>query len=50
MLRTDVLIRLEAGALEWRALVTRAAVHELEIAPGSELLVAIKTHSFERLG
>jgi molybdate transport system ATP-binding protein len=49
-LRTDVLVRLEAGAVEWRALVTPAAVRELEIATGSELFVAIKTHSFERLG
>jgi molybdate transport system ATP-binding protein len=49
-LRTDVLVRLEAGALEWRALVTTAAVRDLEIATGSELFVAIKTHSFERLG
>jgi molybdate transport system ATP-binding protein len=49
-LRPHVLVRLEGGALEWRALVTAAAVSELEIAQGSELLVAIKTHAFERLG
>jgi molybdate transport system ATP-binding protein len=49
-LGTDVLVRLEAGTLEWRALVTTAAVRELAIAPGSELFLAIKTHSFERLG
>jgi molybdate transport system ATP-binding protein len=49
-LRTDVLVRLQAGALEWRALVTPAAVRELEIAPGAELFIAIKTHSFARLG
>ncbi|HMI82870.1 MAG TPA: molybdenum ABC transporter ATP-binding protein [Polyangiaceae bacterium] len=49
-LRTDVLVRLEASALEWRALVTAAAVRELAIAPGGELFVAIKTHSLERLG
>ena len=49
-LRTDVLVRLQAGTLEWRALVTAAAVHELEIAPQGELFIAIKTHSFDRLG
>jgi molybdate transport system ATP-binding protein len=49
-LRTDVLIRLQAGVLEWRALVTPAAVRELEIVQGRELFVAIKTHSFARLG
>ena len=49
-LRTDVLVRLASSALEWRALVTAAAVRELEIVTGSELFVAIKTHSFERLG
>jgi molybdate transport system ATP-binding protein len=49
-LRTDVLVRLQAGALEWRALVTPAAVRELEIAQGAELFIAIKTHSFDRLG
>jgi molybdate transport system ATP-binding protein len=47
---TDVLVRLEAGALEWRALITRTAVRELEMTVGSELFIAIKTHSFERLG
>ena len=49
-LRGDVLVRLETGALEWRALVTTAAVHELAIQPETELFLAIKTHSFQRLG
>ena len=49
-LRNDVLVRLETGALEWRALVTAAAVRELAIAPETELFLAIKTHSFELLG
>ena len=49
-LGTDVLVRLEAGAIEWRALVTSAAVRELAIAVGGELYLAIKTHAFERLG
>jgi molybdopterin-binding protein len=49
-LRRDVLVRLVAGGLEWRALVTPAAVRDLHIARDAELIVAIKTHSFERLG
>ena len=49
-LRTDVLVRLATGTLEWRALVTAVAVRELEIAAGRELFIAIKTHSFDRLG
>jgi molybdate transport system ATP-binding protein len=49
-LRTDVLIRLEVGGVEWRALVTTAAVRDLAILPEIELFLAIKTHSFERLG
>ena len=49
-LRSDVLVRLEGGGLEWRALVTPAAMRELEIARDVELVVALKTHSFERLG
>jgi molybdate transport system ATP-binding protein len=49
-LRGDVLVRLETGALEWRALVTTAAVRELAILPETELFLAIKTHSFQRLG
>ena len=49
-LRTDVLVRLETGTQEWRALVTPAAVRELEIAAGCALYIAIKTHSFDRLG
>jgi molybdate transport system ATP-binding protein len=48
--RTDVLVRLESGTLEWRALVTTAAVRDLAITAESELFLAIKTHSFERLG
>jgi molybdate transport system ATP-binding protein len=49
-LGTDVLVRLRSGGIEWRALVTPAAVRDLEIVAGGELVVAIKTHSFERLG
>jgi molybdate transport system ATP-binding protein len=49
-LGTDVLVRLESGGIEWRALITLAAVRDLAIAKGGELIVAIKTHSFERLG
>jgi molybdate transport system ATP-binding protein len=49
-LRTDVLVRLETGTLEWHALITASAVRELEIATGSEVFMAIKTHSFDRLG
>lgn len=49
-LGSDVLVRLTSGGIEWRALVTPAAVRDLDIAPDAELIVAIKTHSFERLG
>jgi len=33
-----------------RALLTPAAVRDLEVEPGSEVWIAIKTHAFERLG
>ncbi|MET0591221.1 MAG: molybdenum ABC transporter ATP-binding protein [Polyangiaceae bacterium] len=49
-LRNDVLVRLEGGGLEWRALVTPAAMRDLDIARDAELIIALKTHSFERLG
>jgi len=45
----DALVSLTALAHAWRARVTRAAVQELGIAPGSELWIAIKTHAFARL-
>jgi len=47
---TDAIVRVETSGLEWRVQVTPAAVRELEIATGREVWMAIKTHSFERLG
>jgi hypothetical protein len=46
----DALVRVDARGTEWRALLTPAAVRELEIEPQRELWVAIKTHAFQRLG
>jgi molybdate transport system ATP-binding protein len=46
----DALVRLDAQGTEWRALLTPAAVRELEIVPHRELWIAIKTHAFQRLG
>jgi molybdate transport system ATP-binding protein len=46
----DAIVRIETSGLEWRARVTPAAVRELAIDSGQELWVAIKTHTFERLG
>jgi molybdate transport system ATP-binding protein len=46
----DAIVRIETSGLEWRARVTPAAVRELVIESGQELWVAIKTHTFERLG
>jgi molybdate transport system ATP-binding protein len=48
-LGSDALVVLEAEGLEWRALVTPAAVRELELGPGAPVRMAIKTHSLERL-
>jgi molybdate transport system ATP-binding protein len=46
----DAVVRVETSGLEWRVVVTPAAVRELEIRAGAELWLAIKTHTFERLG
>jgi molybdate transport system ATP-binding protein len=46
----DAVVRIETSGLEWRARVTHAAVRDLVIEAGQELWVAIKTHTFERLG
>lgn len=46
----DAVVRVETSGIEWRIRVTPAAVRELEIETGRELWLAIKTHTFERLG
>ena len=46
----DAIVRVGAGAIEWRARLTPAAVRELELTPGRAVWVAIKTHTFRRLG
>jgi molybdate transport system ATP-binding protein len=46
----DAVVRVETSGLEWRVRVTPAAVRELDIAAGRTLWIAIKTHTFERMG
>jgi molybdate transport system ATP-binding protein len=46
----DALVRVETSGFEWRAIVTPAAVRDLDIRSGGEIWMAIKTHTFERLG
>jgi molybdate transport system ATP-binding protein len=50
VLGPNAVVRVETAGLEWRALVTPAAVRELDIQSGGEIWVAIKTQTFERLG
>ena len=50
MLDRDAVVRLDALGTEWNALLTPAAIRDLEIRPESEVWIAIKTHAFERLG
>jgi len=42
-------IRVAAGGLEWTALLTRSAALELQILPGMDVWLALKTHVFRRL-
>jgi molybdate transport system ATP-binding protein len=49
-LGSEAIVRVATSGLEWRARVTPAAVRELVIDAGQELWVAIKTHTFQRLG
>jgi molybdate transport system ATP-binding protein len=46
----DAVVGVETSGLEWRVRLTPAAVRELELDPGREIWIAIKTHTFERLG
>lgn len=46
----DAMVHLNALGTEWNARLTPAAVRDLDIEPGIELWVALKTHAFERLG
>jgi molybdate transport system ATP-binding protein len=45
----DVLLRVRAGRLSWRAAVTADASRELGLSPGRSVWLAIKTHAFRRL-
>jgi molybdate transport system ATP-binding protein len=45
----DAIVRVGAAGIIWRAHVTRAAVTELELAPGRRVWIAIKTQAFRRL-
>jgi molybdate transport system ATP-binding protein len=45
----DAFVRLQGLGREWRARITAVAARELEIRPGAELWVAIKTHGLTRL-
>jgi molybdate transport system ATP-binding protein len=38
-----------AGGLEWTARLTKAASDELNLSPGLEVWIAVKTHAFRRL-
>ncbi len=44
-----VLVRLACGGVEWRALVTSAAVEALSLRPGREVFLAVKAHSLRRI-
>ena len=40
-----VVVRVRSAGIEWRASVTRQAVKEMKLARGSEVWLAVKTHS-----
>ncbi len=46
----DAIVRVETSGIEWRVRVTPAAVRDLDIEVGRTLWIAIKTHTFERMG
>jgi len=45
----ELLVRLHAGGVEWRAKLTAAAARELGLEPGQAVWLVIKTHSLRRL-
>ena len=42
-------IRVAAGGIEWTVRLTESAAVELHLAPGSEVWLAVKTHTIQRL-
>jgi molybdopterin-binding protein len=42
-------IRVAAGGIEWTVRLTRSAAVELHLAPGSDVWLAVKTHTLRRL-
>ena len=42
-------IRVAAGGIEWTVRLTQSASAELRLAPGSEVWLAVKTHTLQRL-
>jgi molybdopterin-binding protein len=42
-------VRIAAGGLEWTSRLTRSAADELDLAPGHDVWIAVKTHAFRRL-
>jgi molybdate transport system ATP-binding protein len=50
MFGPDAVVRVETSGIEWRVRVTRAAVRDLDVGAGRTLFIAIKTHTFERMG
>ena len=42
-------IRIGSAGLEWTARLTRSAAEELELTPGLEVWIAVKSHAFRRL-
>ncbi len=42
-------IRIASAGLDWTARLTRSAAEELELTPGLEVWIAVKSHAFRRL-
>ncbi len=42
-------IRIAAAGLDWTARITGLAAEELELEPGADVWIAVKTHAFRRL-
>jgi molybdate transport system ATP-binding protein len=46
---TGTWVRVEAEGIPWTVRLTRAAEHELALAPGAQVWLTIKAHSFRRI-
>jgi molybdopterin-binding protein len=45
----DAMVRVEAAGVTWRVHITATALHDLRLATGAAVWLAIKTQSFRRL-